>query len=138
MAKLRLQIERKNGNIEIIMRNIISIIIDGVEFRKSSYVSGGRITGIFYSFIKRNRNKISFISYRDYSIDNYINDIYLKDYKLHCDFGEAYQRYSISMPRMSLDNYYLEGNKIEYDDWRRKIRKYKLQKLSLDEQIVEQ
>ena len=52
MAKLRLQIERKNGNIEIIMRNIISIIIDGVEFRKSSYVSGGRITGIFYSFIK--------------------------------------------------------------------------------------
>ena len=132
MAKLRLQIERRNGNIEIIMRNIISVIIDGIEFKKNNYVSGGRITGEFYSFVKRNRNKISFISYTEHSIDDYMNHIYLKECRLHCEFGEAYQRFSLSNPRVRLssDNYFLNGEKLSYRDWIFKLRKIKLQRLS--------
>lgn len=133
MAKLRLQIERKNGNIEIIMKNIISIVIDDIEFKRSSYVSGGRVTGIFYSFVKRNRNKIAFISYTDYSVDDYVNHLHLKDYKLHCEFGEAYQRFSksmISLTSLTNNNYFLDGEKLTYKEWNLKLRKIKLQKLS--------
>ena len=130
MAKLRLQIENENGNIEIIMRNIISIVIDGIEFKKSSYVSGGRITGEFYSFIKRNRNKITFISYRQHSIDDYINHIYLKDYKLHCEFEQAFQRLHNGIRLNYRDgNYYLNGNKLTHKEWLLRLRKIKLKRL---------
>ena len=131
MAKLRLQIEKKNGNLEIIMRNIISIVIDDVEFKKTSYVSGGRITGEFYSFIKRNKNKVTFISYREYSIDDYVNQIYLKDGKLHCEFDQAFQRlHNGTMINFRDGNYYLNGDKLTYKEWILRLRKIKLQKLS--------
>jgi len=127
MAKLRLQIEKKNGNLEIIMRNINYLIIDGVEFRKDDYVTGSRVTQEFYSFVKRNKNKITFISYREYSIDDYASQIYLKDSKLHCEFDQAYQR--LHNGTIINGEYYLNGNKFIYKEWLLKLRKIKLERL---------
>lgn len=116
MAKLRLQIERRNHNIEIIMKNIISIIIDDIYYQKSDYCKiNSRVTQEFYNFIKRNKNLISYISYTE--SDNVIY-LYLKNGKIHREDGTAFLNY-----------YYLNGNQLSYEEWKQKIRKIKLEKL---------
>lgn len=137
MAKLRLHL--LNDRNEIIMKNIIKVVIDDVEFNKDDYKSkDSRVLGSFYNFVKRNKNKINYISYRNHSIDDYINYMYLKDGKLHCETSQAFYRLygTFKLEFVKNDNYYLEGEKLNYDDWKRKIRKYKLQKL--DKQIIQQ
>lgn len=130
MAKLRLQIENEKGNLEIIMRNINYLIIDGIEFRKDDYVTGSRVTQEFYNFVKRNKHKITFISYRQHSIDDYVNKIHLKNGKLHCEFEQAYQRLFNGYMLNLNGYYYLEGKKFTHKEWLLKLRKIKLERLN--------
>lgn len=136
MAKLRLQIAGRN---EIIMKNIIKIIIDGIEFHKDDYKSkDSRVLGNFYNFIKRNKNKITYISYREHSIDEFVTHMHLKDCKFHCDFEQAFYKLygAFQLNFWTSDNYYLDGEKFEYDNWKRKIRKIKLEKLDMNNSAI--
>jgi hypothetical protein len=133
MAKLRLQIPGKN---EIIMKNIIKVIIVDIDFNKDDYkAKDSRVLSNFYNFIKRNKNKITYISYREHSIDDYIVHMHLKDCEFHCDFEQAFYRLYGTF-QLNFDNtyknYYLNGIKLNYDDWKRKIRKIKLEKLNVN------
>lgn len=128
MAKLRLKL----ANIEIIMSKIVTVIIDGVEFKKETY-SGGhtKILQDFYMFIKKHHADITFICFRMHSSDDHLNYLYLKDGKKH---NIDYKAYFTRMIDVDYDfgygGYFIDGEKLTEQEWRKKSRKIKLIKLS--------
>lgn len=126
MAKLKLEIVKYHM---IIMRKIVSVTIDGVEFKKSEYAGNSRVLQIFYNFVKRNKYLITFICYKDHSVDEYDIHMYLKNCKLHCEFGQAYYRLYFDDTISSSDNYYLDDEKLDFAEWKQRLRKIKLKKI---------
>lgn len=128
MAKLRLTLDAVT-NREIVMKDIINVIIDGVDYRKSDYTNGhSRVLQNFYMFVKRHKEKITTICYKHHGSDDYLCFIYLKDGKLHsltdyaiCDvmLGNSYKQ----------GNYFVDGERLDFIEWQKKIRKYKLENL---------
>ena len=125
MAKLKLELAHR----EIIMKKIITITIDGVEFYKSKYEKNARVLQLFYFFIIRNKNEISYITYKDHSYDEYVNHLHLKAGKLHCEYECAFYR-TVNQLNIDLDeSYYLGGEKISSFEWKKKIRKIKIKNI---------
>ena len=79
MPKLRLEI----GTREILMKDIINVTIDGVEYRKSMYMDENdtRIIQGFYHFVKKFKEKITSICYSHFGSKDYICFIYFEDGK---------------------------------------------------------
>ncbi len=142
MAKLRLDIPSKSvpKSREIIMSKIISVTIDNILFERSTYHTihknqghnkKSRVVQEFYLFIKRNKHKISCICYKDHNLDECVNYLHLKNCEMHNESREAFYRiwnnHSVNFP--GLENYYLNGERLEYKDWLIKIRKIKLLQL---------
>lgn len=135
MAKIRLQI----GKHQILMKNIEYVVIDGVTFSKNEYKRKSDRSGIilqkFYSFIKRNKASITQISYKNLSADEHLYIMFLKEGKLHSENGHAIQlnvldksSYLYSVKYMG--DYYLDGKKMNYLEWKKMVRKIKLEKLN--------
>jgi len=113
------------ANRAIIMSKIISIIIDNIEFKRSDYINS-RVTQNFYNFIKRHSNEITYISYKEHNSDDHIFIMYLKDSKLHSTQSSAFYR---SDESNFFNNYYINGEKLEYSIWLKKSRKLKLENI---------
>ncbi len=125
MAKLRLNM----GNVEIIMSKFIFVIIDGVEYKKSDYTDSRSLQNI-YMFIKKNKDKITHMCYKVHNSDDHVNYIHLKDGKLHNLSGASiYTNFDNNNNYSYFRGYYIEGEKLEYDAWLKKSRKYKLNRL---------
>ena len=131
MAKLRLNFAYN----EIIMSKIISVIINDVEFKKSDYIKniigGGRVIQEFYIFVKRNKEHISFISYKIHNSDDHINCLHLKNCKLH-NLNDKALRHIYGEFELDSGYYYIDGEKLTYKDWKQKIRTIKLKTLNND------
>lgn len=131
MAKLRLKL----AGIEIIMSKIISVTIDNVEFKKSVYYSqsSSRVIQIFYNFIKRNPDEITLIIYKLHNSDDHVYFMHLKNGKIHNINGKAcYFKFNSIETEYTLDRnggYYIDGEKIEYNQWLKNSRRIKLEKL---------
>jgi hypothetical protein len=130
MPKMRLYIEKYS----IIMKKIDRVIIDDIEFVKDDYkTKESRILTGFYNFVKRNKDKISFISYKEDDQNNFTYYMHLKNCKLHNENDEAIYRFC-GNEREKKDpwyrSYYLEGERLDYNKWIIKLRKIKLDKLN--------
>ena len=125
MPKLRLTISKH----EILMKNIISVIIDGFEFEKLRYSGQAMLTQEFYSFILRNKKKITYICYSTNSVTSYKTYLHFNNCKLHNEIGPAiYSEYTWLLNFYD-NKYYLNGEKLEYSIWKQRVRKIKLDKL---------
>lgn len=124
MAKLRLHV----AGLEIVMRKIISVTIDGINFKKEDYKSkDSRVLVGFYNLIRRNKDCISHICYKDHEESDYVICAFLSNCKLHSEDFPAYiRRYG---DIYSGGVYYLDGNRLEFSDWLKKSRRYKLERL---------
>lgn len=123
MAKLRLNM----GSIEVIMSKFIFVIIDGVEYKKTDYTNSRDLQNI-YMFIKKRKDDISIICYKVHNSDEHVNYIHLENGKLHNLDGKAYYTYFLGEDS-NLGSYYIEGQRIEYDVWKKKVRQAKLKRL---------
>ena len=123
MAKLRINM----GAIEIIISKFIFVIIDGVEYKKSDYTTSLELQHL-YMFIKKRKSDITLICYKVHNSDDHVNYIHLENGKLHNLDGKAYYTYFYNKDS-NLGSYYIEGNIIEYDVWKKKVRHAKLKKL---------
>lgn len=123
MAKLRLNMGRR----EIIMSKIIFVIIDNVEYKKSDYTDSRSLQNI-YMFIKRHKDDITFMCYKEHNHDEWVNYLHLKDGKIHNLDGKAYYTKFYNKD-CNLGSYYIEGEILEYDEWLKKSRYAKLSKL---------
>jgi len=132
MAKLRLNLSHR----DIIMKKIISVTIDDVEYIKDNYSKNNRVLQIFYNFIKRNKNYITFISYKDHSIDDYTNHMYLKNCELHSLNSQSFCRFLNDGSRFDYNlDFHIDGVKMNYETWKIKIRKYKLLNLKIQNDV---
>ena len=127
MPKLRLEI----GTREILMKDIINVTIDGVEYRKSMYMDENdtRIIQGFYHFVKKFKEKITSICYSHFGSKDYICFIYFEDGKLH-----SLTDYAICDVMLGSDYkqgmYFIKGKRLDFPEWQRKVRKAKLERLS--------
>lgn len=126
MAKLRLDLLKYR---EIIMKDIISVIIDDIKYIKNDYITEDtRTIQNFYYFVKKNKEKITFLCFKNHGSDDFLEYIYMKDGKLHniCDYA-IYSLYVSANHKHG--NYYINGERLEFTEWQRKVRKTKLQNL---------
>ena len=127
MAKLRIKL----AGIEIIMSKIISVTIDNIEFKKSVYYSqsSSRVIQIFYNFIKRNSDEINLIIYKLHNSDDQVYFMHLKNGKIHNINGKACYFKFNNIDTEINGGYYIDGEKIEYNQWLKNSRRIKLEKL---------
>jgi len=126
MAKLRLNIAKK----EIIIKKIISVTIDNIQFDKKDYMINSKVIQYFYNFIHRNINNITFISYTN-SWDDFVYHIYLKENKIHNENDEAFYRIYNGCRKFDRieSNYFINGERMSHYNWLKISRKIKLDKL---------
>lgn len=115
------------GRQEIIMSKIIFVIIDNIEYKKSDYTDSRSLQNI-YMFIKRHKDDITFMCYKVHNSDDHVNYLHLKEGKLHNLDGKAYYTHFYNKDS-NLGSYYIEGERLEYDEWLKKSRYAKLSKL---------
>jgi hypothetical protein len=134
MAKLRINLAHQ----EIIMSKIISVIIDGTEFKKSEFTIkhenrkcnsiNTRTIQEFYNFIKRNEKSINFITFKIHSLEQ-LFCLHLKNGKKHNLDGPAFYQEYKNYTFIGC-SYFINGEKLEYHDWKRKTRAIKLKTLN--------
>ena len=130
MPKMRLNI-LDIGFREILMKDIISVVIDGVEYRKSHYMdeNDSKIIQGFYNFVKKFKEKITYICYKHHGSKDYLCFIYLEDGKLH-----SLSDYAICDVMLGSDfkqgAYFVNGKRLDFPEWQKKVRKIKLERLS--------
>lgn len=125
MPKLRLHIAHR----EIVMKSIISVIVNGIKFYRNEYkAKDSRVLVGFYNFVRRNFDKLEFVEYNDNDI---IIQIYLKNCKYHNEYGPALILCD-DIGKMEL--YYLENIQMNYSEWMVErnyyLRKDKLKRLN--------
>lgn len=131
MSKMRFNISYNNKdkdiilyyasiNSEIIMRHIESVIINGKKYKKSTYDLGlfkansNRIMK-FYQFILGNLKNVT-------EIVTHAATYRLKNGVLHSDYAPSYENTIFSI-------YFIDGNRVPYDEWIIYRRKNKLKKI---------
>lgn len=125
MPKMRLQI----AGLEIVLRKIISVTIDEINFKKDDYCAkDSRVLVGFYNFVRRNKENISYICYKDHKESDYVICALIKNCKLHSeDFPAFVKKYDNFF--LDFDSFYLDGQKLNFSEWRKKSRRLKLEKL---------
>lgn len=126
MPKLRLHIAHR----EIVMKSIISVVVSGIKFYRDEYkAKDSRVLVGFYNFVRRNVDKLEFI---EYDSNDAIIQIYLKNCKIHNEYGPAYIQCSNNLGNVKY--YCLENNHMPYNEWiverNYYLRKDKLKRLN--------